>query len=146
MASLHSLGKVIETDVLVVGGGPTGFWAANRAKEFVERVTVIDKGPKDWGGLASMSAGGIIALLPGEDVDECIKELVYYYDGLCQQDVLEEILRRSSDIIQSYVRLGYELIRDPNGDLKGIPQRGLEHIKCYVGMPFGKGGKNMMQV
>ncbi len=146
MASPQGLGKVIETDVLVVGGGPTGFWAANRAKEFAERVTVIDKGPKDWGGLASMSGGGIIALLPGEDVDECVKELVYYYDGLCQQDLLEEILKRSPDIIQNYMRLGFELIRESNGALKGIPQRGLKHIKCYVGMPFGKGGKNMVQV
>jgi len=29
--------------------------------------------------------------------------------------------------------------------LKGIPQRGLGHIKCYVGKPFGMGGVNMIR-
>ena len=45
MSKLEYLGKVIETDVLVIGGGLSGLWAANRAKEFVDSVVVVDKGP-----------------------------------------------------------------------------------------------------
>jgi len=32
MAGLDSLGKVIETDVLILGGGVTGLWAAIKRK------------------------------------------------------------------------------------------------------------------
>ena len=46
---LENIGKVIESDVLVIGGGVTGLWAAIKAKEYVERVIIVDKGPRDWG-------------------------------------------------------------------------------------------------
>ena len=72
MSNIVDLGKVIETDVLIVGGGPSGLWAANRAKEFVENVLVVDKGPKDWGGEASLAGGDFVAVLPGEDVDDFV--------------------------------------------------------------------------
>jgi glycine/D-amino acid oxidase-like deaminating enzyme len=34
----------IDSDVLVIGGGSAGLWAAIRAKDFVSRVTLVDKG------------------------------------------------------------------------------------------------------
>ena len=42
--------NIIETDILVIGGGASGLWAANRAKELGSDVLVVDKGPSDWGG------------------------------------------------------------------------------------------------
>ncbi|GAI77052.1 unnamed protein product, partial [marine sediment metagenome] len=38
MNKLEEMGQVIETEVLVIGGGISGLWAANRAKEFAENV------------------------------------------------------------------------------------------------------------
>jgi len=146
MSSLESQGKVIETDVLVIGGGVSGLWAANRARAFVDRVTIVDKGPKDWGGQASMSGGAMDAAVPPDTADDFVKDLVYYYDGLCDQDFWGEIFSRSFDRMRDYQELGYEFITQPDGKLKGIPQRGLDHIKCYLGKPFGIGGKNMVRV
>jgi succinate dehydrogenase / fumarate reductase, flavoprotein subunit len=146
MSILESLGRVIETDVLVIGGGVAGLWAANKAREFVERVTVVDKGPRDWGGQASRSGGAMVAAISPDQPEDFIKDLVYYYDGLCDQALWTEIFKRSSERLEDYQRLGYEFIALPDGRPKGIPQRGLDHIKCYLGKPFGMGGKNMVAV
>lgn len=146
MANLETLGKVVETDVLVIGGGSAGLWAANRAVELGERVLVVDKGPAKWGGQASLSGGGVTAVITEEDVDKFVEEMVYYYDGLCEQDLIEGILKQSLNRLEDMQRLGYEFITEPNGKLKGIPQRGLGHITCFIGKPFGEGGKNLVGV
>jgi succinate dehydrogenase/fumarate reductase flavoprotein subunit len=145
MTDLEKLGEVIDVDVLVIGGGPSGLWTANRAREFVDDVLIVDKGPQDWGGLASMSGGDFDAVLPGESVDDWVKDLIYYYDGLCEQDVMEEIYKISYDRLQDYQRFGCQFLTLPDGKLKGIPQRGLDHIKLYPAKLKGRGGKDMTQ-
>ena len=145
MERLEDLGRVIECDVLVIGGGVTGLWCAIKAREHVDRVLILDKGPRDWGGQASMSGGAMVGVVPPDDSTEAfLEDFVYYYEGLCDQELLEVILNGSFDIIQELQRLGYRFITDENGKLKGIPQRALDHVRCYVGAPFGMGGKNMV--
>lgn len=144
MSKLDNLGKVIKADVLVIGGGVSGLWAANRAKEFVERVIIVDKGPRDWGGLASMAGGDFEAVLPGENAEDFVNDLVYYYDGLCEQDLIEEIFKQSFDRLKEYQRLGCEFLTGSDGKLRGIPQRSLEHIKLYPAKPNTRGGPDMV--
>ena len=143
MARLENLGEIVDTDVLVIGGGPSGLWTANRAKEFVNNVLIVDKGPQDWGGLVSMSGGEMDALLPDESVDDWVKDLIYYWDGLCEQDIMEEIYKISYDRLKDYQRFGCQFLTGPDGKLKGIPQRGLDHIKLYPAKLKGMGGKDM---
>ena len=145
MAGLDSLGKVIETDVLILGGGVTGLWAAIKAKEHVEKVTIVDKGPHDWGGQASRSGGAVVGVVPPKDSPEAfLEDFIYYYDGLCDQELMEVILRGSYPMMQELQQLGYRFIADERGNLKGVPQRALDHVKCYIGAPFGMGGKNLV--
>jgi succinate dehydrogenase / fumarate reductase flavoprotein subunit len=145
MAGLDSLGKVIETDVLILGGGVTGLWAAIKAKEHVEKVTIVDKGPHDWGGQASRSGGAVVGVVPPKDSPEAfLEDFIYYYDGLCDQELMEVILRGSYLMMQELQQLGYRFITDERGNLKGVPQRALDHVKCYIGAPFGMGGKNLV--
>lgn len=146
MAGLNALGRVVETDILVIGGGVAGLWSAIKARQNVKRVTIVDKGPKDWGGQASRSGGAMVVAVPSDTPEDFIKDLVYYYDGLCDQELWKEIFKGSHERLKDYERLGYEFITDAGGRLKGIPQRGLDHVKCYLGKPFGMGGKNMVAV
>jgi succinate dehydrogenase/fumarate reductase flavoprotein subunit len=145
MAKLDDLGKVIDIDVLVIGGGVSGLWAANRAKKSVERVMIVDKAPRDWGGQASMAGGDFDAALPGENIDDYVKDLVYYYDGLCDQEIIEEVFRQSYDRLRDYQRLGCEFLTGANGKLKGIPQRSLNHIKLYPVQLRSQGGPDMVR-
>lgn len=135
----------IITDVLIIGGGVAGLWAANTAKKTLGRVLVVDKGPRDWGGLASMAGGDFDAVLPGEDPEDFVKDLVYYYDGLCEQDLIEEIFRNSYDRLQDYQRMGCEFLTDAEGKLRGIPQRSLDHIKLYPPKLKARGGADMVR-
>ena len=144
MAKLEDLGKVIETDVLVIGEGVSGLWAANRAREFVEQVTVVGKGPQDWGGLASMAGGDMLAVLPGEDIDSFVEDIVYYNDGLSKQDQVRQVFEQVLGRIVDYQRLGCQFLTEPDGRLKGIPQRGLKHVKLYTSKVRGPGGANIV--
>ena len=143
MTVLENIGNVIETDILVIGGGASGLWAANRARELGSDVFVVDKGPKDWGGLASKSGGDFDAVLPGENVDDFVKDLVYYYDGLCEQDLIEEIFTHSYERLKDYQKFGCEFKTESDGKLRGVPQRALDHVKLYPAKLKGTGGEDM---
>lgn len=135
----------LHTDVLVIGGGFSGTWAAIKAREYVKNVLIADKGPRDWGGLGSMSGGDMIVKQPEFEASDLVDELTYYYDGLCEQDVLEEILELSYDRFMDLERMGHHFYRE-DGVLQSIPQRGLDKMRYYFYHPYGKGGSHTTEV
>ena len=135
-----------DVDVLIIGGGFSGSWAALTARQHVENVLIVDKGPRDWGGLGGMSGGDMIVKQPEFAAKDLVEELVYYYDGLCEQDVLEEILNQSYERFKDYEKMGHEFARDDSGRLMSIPQRGLELMRYYFYHPYGKGGAHTTQI
>lgn len=137
----------LDTDVLIIGGGSAGMWAAKRIKEEDERIDVliVDKSASDWGGLMSMAGGDFDAVTPKDCLDDWVKDLVYYYDGLCDQELVETLFQGSYERLKEYERLGCEYAYDDQGDLKGIPQRGLDHFKLCVAVKKGSGGSDMTQ-
>lgn len=144
--SLDSLGHVLQTDVLILGGGLAGMWAARKARPYVDDVLIVDKGPLNWGGQASMCGGDMVVWDPRDDVKEWVSDLVYYFDGLVEQDVLEDLMKRSWDCLQDYEALGHRFARDDKGELKRVRQRGLEHVGSVLSRPFGSGGKNLVRL
>lgn len=138
---------VLETDVLIIGGGSAGMWAANRLKDLQpdKDVLIIDKGPKDWGGLMTMAGGDFDAVQPDESVEDWMKDFIYYFDGLCDQPLMEEILNHSFDRLQDYQEHGCEFFKKEDGTLKSVPQRGLPHVKLYPAQLKGRGGEMMVR-
>ncbi len=137
----------MESDLLIIGGGSAGLWAAKRFTELMpeRKVVIVDKGPKDWGGLMSMAGGDFDAVLPGDDLDAWVEDFVYYFDGLCDQEQIEEILRHSYERLEDYQRFGCEFFHKEDGTLKSIPQRGLPHVKLYPARLVGRGGEDMVR-
>lgn len=139
--------KELETDVLIIGGGSAGMWAANRFSDLQpeKRVLIVDKGPKDWGGLMSMAGGDFDAVQPDEKIEDWMEDFVYYFDGLCDQPMMEEILKHSFDRMEDYKTYGYEFFKKEDGTLKSVPQRGLPHVKLYPAQEKGRGGETMVR-
>lgn len=135
----------METDVLIIGAGPSGMWTAKHLKELEPglQVTVVDKAGADWGGLMTMSEGDFDAVTPEENIDEWVKDLVYYWDGLCDQELMETLFRASYDRLCEYEKLGCTYTRKEDGNFKGIPQRGLDNVKLCITKVKGTGGEDM---
>lgn len=135
----------VDTDLLILGGGSAGLWAAHRFTELMpgRKVCIVDKGPQDWGGLMTMAGGDFEAVLPPDTVDGWLEDLVYYFDGLCDQPLMEALLSRSADRMRDYERFGCEFFHTPDGRLKSVPQRGLPHVKLYPAQFKGRGGELM---
>ena len=76
MDGLEDLGKVIETDVLVIGAGVAGLFSAIRARAFVDRVTLVDKGPIGKTSQCYWALGGHQALLPEDSLDDTLEQVV----------------------------------------------------------------------
>ena len=92
MPQLDALGNVIDTDVLIIGGGMSGLWSAKKAREFAEHVLIVEKGPPmGFAGQGYFSGGGIEAAPPGADIADHVKDAVYLGDGLYEQDLVEKI-------------------------------------------------------
>ncbi len=135
----------IETDVLIIGAGPAGMWTAKHLKELNPelQITIVDKAASNWGGLMTMSEGDFDAVTPEENIDAWIKDLVYYWDGLCDQDLMETLFKESYNRLCEYEKLGCTYTRKEDGSLKGIPQRGLDNFKLCITKVKGTGGEDM---
>ncbi len=82
-------------------------------------------------------------MLPPDTVDGWLEDLVYYFDGLCDQPLMEALLSRSAERMRDYERFGCEFFHKPDGSLKSVPQRGLPHVKLYPAQVKGRGGELM---
>lgn len=143
---LESLGHVLQTDVLVLGGGLSGLWASIKAMNYVQDVLIVDKGPLDWGGIGNMSGGDMDVWDPNDDVMNWVDDLVYYFDGLIEQDVIELLLRKSYERFLDYEEMGHKFARDEQGNLRRVKQRGLDYVSALLSRPFGTGGKSLVSV
>ena len=144
--NLESQGHVLQTDVLVLGGGMSGLWASIKARKYVDDVLIVDKGPLNWGGLGSMCGGDMDVWDPHDDVMSWVDDLVYYFDGLIEQDVLELLMRTSYERFLDYEEMGHKFARDDQGNLRRVKQRGLDHVSALLSRPFGTGGKSLVTV
>ncbi|MEM4298172.1 MAG: FAD-binding protein, partial [Nitrososphaerota archaeon] len=75
---MNDIGKLHKTDVLIIGGGISGLFAALRAKDFVERVIVVDKGPIGKTSQAYFALGGQQAIPPGDGLASWLEEIVSF--------------------------------------------------------------------
>lgn len=137
--------NVLESDLLVIGAGSAGLWAAHRFNQLLpeKTINIVDKGPANWGGLMRMAGGDYEAVLPPDTVEEWLEDLVYYFDGLCDQELMEKILSQSAERMKDYEEYGCEFFHLPDGKLKSVPQRGLPHMKLYPAQQKGRGGELM---
>ncbi len=118
-----SLEHVVETDVLVIGGGIAGCFAAIKAKEQGVDVTLVDKGYVGKSGQTPWAnATGVFNPEWGHKLDEWMNQARTRGEYLNNPKWTETILKDSYARYQDLVSWGVEFLKDEKGEF--LKERG----------------------
>ncbi len=131
-------GTLLETDVLVVGGGAGGMIAALSAKRHGRRGTKVALA-NSWmigrTGHTAFSNAWMIVADPDDDIDGITREIVAGNDGVADQLLVQESLKNSFERIGDFEAMGMKFPRGPDGKHVRRPTRGLDlaRVMCPEG-------------
>lgn len=137
---------IIDTDVLVIGGGTAGPMAAVTAKEQNPEldVMVLEKANVKRSGAICMGMDGLNnAVIPGHATPEdYVKEITIANDGIVHQPALWAYATRSYDMIRKLDDWGVYFQKDGTGD---YDMKKVHHLGTYVlPMPEGHNVKKIL--
>ena len=115
--------NVIETDVLVIGGGIAGCFAAIKAREQGVRVTIVDKAYAGKSGASISAQIGWMVFNPewGGDFDELMETFVRSGEYINNRDWCEVVLKDSLAVYQDMVSWGVKFPPDWRENMHMFP-------------------------
>ena len=116
--------NVIETDVLVIGGGLSGIFAGIKARELGVDVTMVEKGYVGKTG-AALFASNTSIFNPewGHNLKDWLKQIAETGDYMNNPEWTEITLRESYARYQDMVSFGIQYPGGKDGELVMLPQR-----------------------
>jgi succinate dehydrogenase/fumarate reductase flavoprotein subunit len=111
-AKIEEMGKVVETDVLVVGGGIAGAFAAIAAKDYPVAVTLVDKGTFGRSGCAALAAGVWHCYLPGDDFTLWYREYIESEVTLTDQRLLKKHIVETAKAMKMMDEWGVKWVKE----------------------------------
>lgn len=138
----QALDNVVDTDILVIGGGIGGHTFAITAKEKAPalKVTVVEKARAGKTGPSALVGGRYDGFLPEkDDFDLYFRSRVEEADYLCDQEKIEDNLRWAGDVFRSLERWGVIFGKTAEGDYQRPLSRGRTR-----GMLLENGGVPLM--
>lgn len=121
--------NTLDSDVLVIGGGSAALWAAIRAKEFVTRVTLVDKGIVASSGISPF-IHFVFAPVPEADIRPAMQEIVEGAAYMTDQVKLEILLREMGDRFREMDSWGVPFERDASGKVRTEKRMGQKFTTC----------------
>jgi succinate dehydrogenase/fumarate reductase flavoprotein subunit len=116
-------GDIVETDLLIVGSGFAGLWAAiSAADSGVKNITLVDRGAIGNSSNASMVMGGCCHFYEGEDINAWIEELIKGSGYLSRQDMWRDLLSTSPSRLAKMQSWGLKY------GVKGLKSDGNKHV------------------
>ena len=94
--------EVLQTDVLVIGGGFAGTWASLRAADLGASVTLVDKAYVSKSGASTMSGGITTCPLDSDDLDLWAREFIERGDFMCDQRWTYQLLEGQKERVKDY--------------------------------------------
>ncbi len=115
----------IKCDVLVIGGGLAGAWAALRASDFPGKVVLAEKGKTGRSGQSAFSGANLLCPLSTDDLAAWRKEIVNRGEFMCDQDWVDAVLTEMEARTRDMEQMGVKFEKD--GDGKWTRSVGLGH-------------------
>lgn len=100
----------VRCDVLVIGGGITGAFAAIKARERGVDVILVDKAFFGRGGCSALASGVYYASMPGDDLEAWIGEACS--TPLINRRLAEKAILRTHDCLMEMDRWGGKWIKE----------------------------------
>jgi succinate dehydrogenase/fumarate reductase flavoprotein subunit len=120
---------ILETDVLIIGGGFAGCWAALRAADLKATVTLVDKAYVSRSGASTMSGGITTCPLDSDDLDVWAEEFIVRGSYMCDQRWTYRLLEGQRERIKDYVRWNVPISRTPDGAIRRFASRGMVNVR-----------------
>jgi succinate dehydrogenase/fumarate reductase flavoprotein subunit len=133
-------GTLIDTDVLVIGAGAGGLFAALSAKRNGPpgtRVTLIDAWQAGRCGHTAFSNAWTVVVTPDDDLDLITREIIAGNDMVCDQTLVRNTLATSYDRLKDMEAFEMHFSKDAGGQYIRRPTRGLDATRVLY--PEGGG-------
>lgn len=123
-ARLEDLGHVHECDVLVLGAGLAGTFAAVKLDVFGQRkVILVEKGRVSRTGMSAFGAGVMLCKFPDDDDEAWMREMVDHSEYLADQQWIQIMMDHGYDKIKELASFGV-VFRMKDGDFERKVGRG----------------------
>lgn len=125
---------VDDIDVLVIGGGIAGTFAAIKAKEAgLPKVVQVDKGHIGKSGMSAFAAGVMHVYFPDQDINDRTKRATRSMGWLGQQDIIKEHFELSQSVVQEMDSYGVQFVKTPEGQIERVDGRGFYPVIQFRG-------------
>lgn len=110
--------RTITTDVLVIGSGIAGCFAAIHACRGGAAVTIVEQGEAGFVGRSAPGPNVQRVVLPEDGFEKALEGTVRQCDYMVDQEYADEIIRESSDRFEEELALGAGVERGWDGKVK----------------------------
>ena len=123
-------GLTLETDVLIIGGGPAGTWAALGAASRGAKVVLVDKGYCGTSGATAPSGTGVWYVKPDPVLRRQAKESRYALGGfLADNRWMDRVLDQTYTNMNRLAEWGYPFPRNEHGEHHKRGLQGPEYMR-----------------
>ncbi|SDC81228.1 MULTISPECIES: adenylyl-sulfate reductase subunit alpha [unclassified Candidatus Frackibacter] len=118
-----------ETDLLIIGGGAAGIFAAVKAKEMKPEceVTIMEKSNIKWSGCLAAGINAINAYITPDETPESFLEYVKNdNNGVVRDDLVYTIAQQLNQVTEEVERWGLPIKKDENDNYLARSRRSIE--------------------